>query len=49
MPRRLAVTLGAQYHWAMEGFDVSTAFLRGLKFQEIEKRAQELGVERRKQ
>ena len=49
LSHRLAMTLGAQYHWSCMGFDVSTAFLQGLKFQEIETRARELGLECKKE
>ena len=42
---RLAITYTAINHWTMEGFDVSTAFLRGLKFSEIHDRARALGHE----
>ena len=45
LSHRLAVSIAAQYGWALEAFDVSTAFLRGLKFSEIEEKAHELGVE----
>ena len=45
LSHRLAITLGAQYFWDCEAFDVSTAFLQGLRFQEIEARAKELGHE----
>ena len=43
LSHRLAMTIGAQYDWDCETYDVSTAFLQGLKFQEIESRARELG------
>ena len=49
LSHRLAMTLGAQAHWLCEAFDVSTAFLQGLRFQEIEARARELGHECKRQ
>ena len=41
--------MASQFYWDIEAFDVNTAFLRGLRFQEIEQRAQELGHEVRRQ
>ena len=48
LSHRLGMCLAAQYNWSACALDVSTAFLRGLRFTEIEARAAELGVEVRK-
>jgi len=45
LSHRLGITLAAQYGFDVEGFDVSTAFLQGLRFTEIAKIARELGIE----
>ena len=41
----LAVSLGVTHGLEMECFDISTAFLQGLRFSEIAQRARELGHE----
>ena len=44
LSHRLGLTLTAQQlQWIMEAFDVSTAFLQGLRFQEVAERAKALG------
>eukprot|EP00959_Pyramimonas_sp_CCMP1952_P053214 1113065-Pyramimonas_sp.AAC.1 len=45
LPHRSAMTLGARLSWECEAFDVPTAFLQGLRLQESEARAKELGHE----
>ena len=50
LSHRLAMTLAAQHpSWTVEAFDVKTAFLQGLRFSEIEKKAKDLGIEIKEQ
>ena len=50
LSHRLAMTMAAQHpDWTIEGFDVKTAFLQGLRFTEIEDKARELGIEIKEQ
>jgi hypothetical protein len=49
LSHRLAMTFAAQNNWIIEGFDVHTAFLQGLRFSEIQAKAQQLGIEIREQ
>lgn len=43
------MSFAAQYNWTIEGFDVKTAFLQGLRFSEIQEKARQLGIEIREQ
>ncbi|CAK0865187.1 unnamed protein product [Prorocentrum cordatum] len=45
LSHRMAVSLGVQHDLVIESLDISTAFLQGLKFSEVVKRAAELGHE----
>ena len=45
LSHRLAMSMAAQHpDWTVEAFDVKTAFLQGLRFAEVEKKARELGI-----
>ena len=44
--QKLGMSLLAQHpDWELEAFDISTAFLQGLKFSEIHEKARQLGIE----
>ena len=45
LSHRLACSLGIQNGLALQSFDISTAFLQGLRFQDLERKARELGYE----
>lgn len=45
LSHRLAVSLATTFHLEPEAFDISAAFLQGLRFSEIQARARELGHE----
>ena len=49
LSHRIGMSLAAQYDWDVEGFDVKTAFLQGLRFAEIQEKARRLGIEIREQ
>ena len=49
LAHRIGMSLAAQYDWDVEGFDVKTAFLQGLRFTEIQEKARRLGIEIREQ
>ena len=46
LSHKLGMSLLAQHpDWELEAFDISTAFLQGLKFSEIHEKARQLGIE----
>ena len=45
MSHRLGMSLAAQNNWEVEAFDISTAFLQGLKYGDISAKARSLGLE----
>lgn len=48
LSHRMAISQAVQHHLEIEALDISSAFLQGLKFSEITRRAAELGHEVRK-
>ena len=47
LSHRIAVSIATQFDLTMECFDISTAFLQGLRFSEVAARSRELGHEAR--
>ena len=45
LSHRICCSLAVQFDLTIECFDITTAFLQGLKFSEVESKARELGIE----
>ena len=45
LSHRLACSLGIQHDLDLEAYDISTAFFQGLRFQEMQQKARELGYD----
>ncbi len=45
LSHKMACSLAVTYHLEIQAWDISTAFLQGLQFNELRQKAQELGHE----